>query len=145
MLNSIRENETAGPLRYRAVWQAVGRIGIVMTIALSLLPVPDMGLRVEQGDKIGHVLAYFALTFWYAQLSTTRRQLVLRALAVLALGLTMEALQSLMPWRSGNDPRDMLANTVGVAAATLAGLTPLRGVLRMMERRVIAYFASRRA
>jgi VanZ family protein len=140
----IDGDEDAKRMRYAALWHAVGRIGIVMTIALSLLPVPDVGLHVEQGDKIGHVLAYFALTFWYAQLSTTRRQLALRALAVLALGLTMEALQTLMPWRSGNDPWDMLANTVGVAAATLAGLTPLRGLLSATERRVLAYFMARR-
>jgi VanZ family protein len=106
-----------------------------MLVVLSLLPMPSIGVQVEQGDKIGHVLAYFTLMFWYAQLCATRGALLKRALAVLLLGALMEFAQSFTPWRAGNDPWDMLANTTGVVTACLVALTPLGRVLAWIEER----------
>jgi len=123
-------------LRHRRLWTFVGRLGLALIVALSLLPLPASPLDVEQGDKLGHALAYFAITAWYAQLVATRRALVLHAIAFAALGVVLEVLQTLTGWRHGNDPLDMLANLAGVLAGMVVGLTPARNVLAWVERRV---------
>lgn len=125
-------------LRYPTLWRAIGWLGVAMIVALSLMPVPDLQMHVRDGDKLGHVAAYFAITFWFAQLAASRRALALRAAGFLALGAAMEVAQGYTSWRAGNDPWDMLANGIGVVAATALALTPARRLLAGFERRVVA-------
>ena len=105
-------------------------------VVLSLAPLPAAPIEIEQGDKLGHFVAYFALTLWYAQLVATPRELAWRALAFALMGIALEALQSVTGWRHGNDPMDALANLAGTAAGFILGLTPARGLLVALERRI---------
>lgn len=123
-------------LVHRRAWLALGRLGIVLAIVLSLAPLPASPIAIEQGDKLGHVAAYLALTLWYAQLVATPRELAWRALAFTLMGIALEGLQSLTGWRHGNDPLDALANLAGTAGGFVLGLTPARGLLRAFERRI---------
>ena len=123
-------------LRHHRLWSFIAWLGIALVVALSLLPLPAPPIEIEQGDKLGHVLAYFALTAWHAQLVPSRRALAWRALAFASMGLALESLQSLTGWRHGNDPLDALANLAGTGAGFALGLTPARGLLVALEQRL---------
>lgn len=124
-------------LRHGRLWRALARAGLVLTVAVSLLPMPDLGVHVEHGDKYEHLVWYFALTLWYAQLVDGRRALAVRALGLLALGAAIELAQGLTAWRSA-DWRDMVANATGIACGVLLGLTTARHWLARLERRLFA-------
>lgn len=121
-------------LRWLSWWIVLGRIGIVLTIVLSLVPLPDTGLRIEQGDKYGHALVWFLLTAWYGQLCAPRRALALRALAFVALGGAIELAQGLTDFRSC-DWRDFAADTLGVVAGYALSRTRAANALSWIERR----------
>ena len=123
------------PLRHRALWLGIGRFGIVLTVVLSLVRLPPTGLDIEQGDKIGHLLAYFVLTAWYAQLCATNRALAWRAAAFVALGGVIEVLQSFTQYRAA-EWRDLLADAAGVLGGVLVGLSPARNLLAGFDRRL---------
>ena len=91
-------------------------IGLAMVIAwLSLAPPGDQAAPVGN-DKIGHFLAYGALTV--ATLWAAGWQRWFPAfLACLAYGAAMEVAQGLMPFDREFSPMDMAANTAGALAA----------------------------
>ena len=130
----------AGPgaraLAFRRLWTAVGRVGIALVVVLSLVPMPAAPVPLPAGDKLGHFLAWFALTAWYAQLAATPAALAWRALAFALLGVALEGLQSVTGWRHGNDPLDALANLAGTAGGFVLGLTPGRDLLVALEQRL---------
>jgi VanZ family protein len=109
-------------VRHFGAWLALARALIVVIFILSLAPLPAPPLDVDQGDKIGHLLAYFALMFSYAQLFATRRALAWRAVAFVAMGGAIEVLQSFTPYRHA-DVLDLVADGAGVALGLALGLT----------------------
>ena len=58
-------------LHWFKLWSVIGWLLIATVIYLSLTPHP-IEIDVEQGDKIGHALAYFAMMMWFAQLYQRR-------------------------------------------------------------------------
>jgi VanZ family protein len=122
-------------LRWLSLWLALGRLGIALAIVLSLVPLPDAGIEIEQGDKYGHALVWFLLTAWYGQLCAPRRALALRALAFVALGGAIELAQGLTSFRSC-DWRDFLADVLGVAAGYALSRTRAANVLAWLEGRI---------
>ena len=123
------------PLRHLSRWLWLGRLGIAVIVVGSLIPMPDVPSPIEHGDKLEHLLGYFGITAWYAQLVPDRGRLALYALAFLALGMAIELLQGLTSWRSA-DWNDLVADAIGVAAGWLLALTPLRHVLARFEQRL---------
>lgn len=99
---------------WRIAWTLIGW-GMVLLIAyLSLTPQPSP-LGIQLWDKTSHTLAYLTLTYWFAQLHERRLDV---ALGVLALGGGLEIVQGYTGYRQASG-LDMLANTIGVAAAWL--------------------------
>jgi len=93
-----------------AIWRWIGWLGIVITLALSLMP-PVLDEHVGHTDKIVHLAGYALLTFWWAQLVTRQRWKL--ALAAVIFGIVIELLQGFTPDRQP-DVLDALANTCGV-------------------------------
>jgi VanZ family protein len=93
-----------------AIWRWIGWLGIVITLALSLMP-PVLDEHVGHTDKIVHLVGYALLTFWWAQLVTRQRWKL--ALAAVIFGIVIELLQGFTPDRQP-DVLDALANTCGV-------------------------------
>jgi len=117
------------PLRWRPLWAALGWGLAVLIVWFSLVPrPPEVGPQMS--DKVHHLLAYFSLMFWFAQLHGRRFPV---ALACLGLGLSLEWLQGLTGYRTASG-LDMLANTAGVLLAwAAAGRLP--NVLARLESR----------
>ena len=127
-----------GPLRAFArprLWLGLWIFGCVLAIALSLLRPPPIGLDLPEGDKVGHLLAYATLSAWAVMLFATRRAWALAALGLVALGIGLECAQGALTDYRLRDPRDAIANTLGV----LLGLTALLGraqfALQALDRR----------
>ena len=81
-------------LKFEKFWLIVGLGFVALVVFLSLTPdPPHTGL--PQGTKIGHVLAYCWLMFWFAQIyraASTRYRL---ALTFCAMGIALEYVQGL--------------------------------------------------
>jgi len=97
------------PLRLGAFLLAVGVI-----LLLTLLPSEDIPGEDMIWDKAAHAIAFGTLTILGLLLSTHRRWKVV--LAVWCLGVAIEIAQALMAFGRQGDWRDVVGDTVGVAA-----------------------------
>ena len=132
MIQSIGSSKKAPPLRLRGLWSGVGVALVALVVVLSLMPrPPDLGM--EEGDKLGHVLAYFTLMFWHAQLHPDRHARIVLAVAFVALGISLELMQGLTGYRSP-DAVDALVNTLGVALGWAAAPPRTRHALAWAEQ-----------
>ncbi len=104
---------------------------LAFIIVVSLIPIEaDLG---ENRDKIGHLLAYGGLMFWFAMLHPGwLRQLAL-AIAFSAIGVILEFLQGMSGYRSF-EGADMLANSTGVVIGWALALSPLKYLLAGFEK-----------
>ena len=118
-------------LRFRSVWVSMGWMIALVIVFLSLTPRP-IPLPGEQGDKLGHALAYAVLMLWFAQVYLYGRQRVAVAALCVALGIALEFAQLLTETRTFS-VADMGADALGVGLGWLAA--PPRGLafLRRLE------------
>lgn len=121
------------PLPHLRLWRWLGRLALIVTVVVCLVPMPKSPIPIEGSDKLEHALGWLLITLWYAQLTADVRALLARAAGFLALGAAIELAQSLTTWRSA-DPWDLLANAAGVATGVLLGLSPARGILARLDR-----------
>ncbi|HET6604685.1 MAG TPA: VanZ family protein [Xanthomonadaceae bacterium] len=120
-------------LRWPRLWQAVGALGIATLVIVCVIPEPPDPLPLASADKLYHVLGYALLAGWYVQLYERGAGLIQALLALLALGLVLEAVQALLPWRSA-EAGDALANAAGVGLGGLLAATPAARWLQHFER-----------
>jgi VanZ family protein len=105
---------------HRRFWLSLAWILVLLVMWLSLTTNPHP-LDIQYNDKVGHLLAYATLAFWFGQLHPRRLVVVL---ACLAMGGSMELLQGLTDYRDMS-LADMFANGCGVALGwLLARLVP---------------------
>ncbi|MGI0077018.1 MAG: VanZ family protein [Nitrosopumilaceae archaeon] len=108
--------------------------------ALALLPIPswlNWYISNYNLDKVGHVLGYTALTFWYLTTATLSVTRMIGVMLLLAVGF--EYAQLLVPVRSFNY-YDMLSNVIGVIVGVIATFWALLYTIHELEseRRHIA-------
>ena len=120
-------------LDWMRLWRVVGWLGVVVTLAVSLMP-PTLGGDDSQIDKVAHLFGYACLMFWWAQLVTRQRWKL--AVVVVLFGAAIELLQGLTPDRQP-DVFDALANSGGV----LLGWFVAR-VLPNLPRALAAHYAT---
>jgi len=102
-----------------------------LIIWLSLTPTPpDIG--VEEGDKIGHFLAYGSLMCWFCLLYPRRATRVGYALLWIAMGIGLEFAQVRLGYRH-YEIYDMYANTLGVLIGWALAFAIPMGVLRKLR------------
>ena len=132
--------------RYQKLWLAIGYTLVMLVVYYSVItnpPAPGAGItKVYKAvhlqayfDKSNHLLAYFVLMAWFAQIYHVRKQRIICALSFISLGVTLELIQSLEPGRK-LELADMVANSSGVMVAYL--VTRL-SVFRLMLLRVESY------
>lgn len=120
-------------LRFPRFWLALWCTALLATVVVCLLPLPPLPVAAHWADKLEHALGYALLAANAAMLFTPRRGLPMALAVLVVLGMLIEGLQSLLPWRSA-DAADVLANLLGVAAGALLALTPLASLLQRIER-----------
>jgi hypothetical protein len=112
----------------RSAWHVIAWSGIALLLYLSLSPQP-IEISAAHGDKYGHVFAYMALVYWWAQLEKVALPVLVMIFEV--MGIIVEFAQGMTGWRSF-DVLDIQANTIGViAGAVLATCIP--NILRWLE------------
>jgi VanZ family protein len=79
---------------------------------LSLTPSPPK-IDVDEGDKLGHVVAYGSLMFWFCLLYERSGTRTAYAVLWIAMGIALEFAQGATGYRS-YEVFDMLANAAGV-------------------------------
>ncbi|MDA1118388.1 MAG: VanZ family protein [Proteobacteria bacterium] len=105
----------------RAAAVAGGWAYAVAIVVLSLTPSPpDPGF--DYGDKLGHLLAYGMLMFWFCVLYRYRYTRLAYGIGWVLLGIALEFAQGATGYRSF-ELADMAANTLGVLAGALAALS----------------------
>jgi VanZ family protein len=96
----------------RAALVAGGWLYAAAIVVLSLAPrPPDPGF--EYGDKLGHLMAYSLLMFWFCWLYRARNVRLAYGTAWIALGIALEFAQGLTGYRAF-EYADMAANSLGV-------------------------------
>lgn len=104
-------------LRHNWLWIAIGVALVLGVIWGSLQPAPQF--VVPNGfDKVEHFGSYMILTLWFTGLYPRSRYWAV-VVALLALGVAMEAGQYLMHMGRTADPYDVAANTAGIALGTV--------------------------
>jgi VanZ family protein len=79
---------------------------------LSLTPAPPT-IDLEEGDKLGHFLAYGSLMLWFCLLYPRRPARIAYALGWTAMGVGLEFIQGQLGYRT-YEVYDMYANALGV-------------------------------
>jgi VanZ family protein len=123
---------TANGTRHARLWYALGALLTLAVVVTSLLPARELP-RLHVSDKLEHLLAYLSLAIWFGGLVRVRRYLWL-ALALLALGGSIEIAQGLMGLGREADWRDFIAGACGVGLGLLSGLCGLRHWVRWLEQ-----------
>ena len=100
------------PLSHRWLWITFSVVLIVGVVIGSLWPGGVQGFG-QVSDKFQHVFSYFMLATWFVGLAP-RRTYPWIAAGLLLLGLSMELLQGAFISDRFADPRDMVANSLGI-------------------------------
>ncbi|TCV81292.1 VanZ family protein [Sulfurirhabdus autotrophica] len=123
-------------LKYRNFWLFMGFVWIALDIYLSLMHNPPQILDVHMADKIEHFAAYALLMFWFCQIFWEFSRQLKVAIALAALGVSMEIVQGMEGFRVF-EYADMLANTIGVLIGWGVGKTVLKHTLCQFERVIV--------
>lgn len=123
------------PLRLHYGWLTIGWLLVGLVVFLSLTSEPLTPIDFQLSDKFAHLLAYFTLQFWFAQLYPQTRQRAYWFVVLLLLGVSIEGLQGLIPHRF-MEWADLLANSLGLVLGWLLASTPLGFSLLWLEQRL---------
>ncbi|MCF6300313.1 MAG: VanZ family protein [Proteobacteria bacterium] len=97
---------------------AIGWGMVVGIVVLSLINISGHMPDIKHSDKLGHLLAYFSISYWFLHLYPRKTTQVFYALGFVIMGSLMEYLQSMTSYRS-MDYYDFLMNTAGVIVALI--------------------------
>lgn len=123
------------PFRRPWLWAGLWAAGIAAVVMSSLVPLSDLPDLPAGSDKAEHFLAYALLAAGAVQLFARRLSLLSACVALVLLGIALEFAQGDMGLGRALDPRDALANTVGVLAGLATLLTPWRDALLRLDGR----------
>ena len=119
-------------LKFFPSWRTLGYGLILLVIYLSLTPAP-LNIPIENGDKLGHGMAYATLMVWFAWLYPDILTQWICAMGFVALGVGLEFAQDLTDYRTF-ELADMAADTMGVALGWTTALLPFPNLLSCLER-----------
>lgn len=98
-------------------------VAIVITITiicLSLLKIPNTGIKVNNIDKAYHSIAYFVLTLtWLLSFYRKPKKKYIIVISCIIFGIIIEVLQSTLTVYRTGDYKDVIANSLGVLLALL--------------------------
>ena len=106
-------------------------LAVVLTV--SLLPPPDK-IRLHSKGRLhdaGHMLAFAALAFVAAKISTVFRKRFQASMGLLALSFAIEGIEHLI-WLSPFEWRDVFTDAIGIIGGLLLALLP--GMMQTLRR-----------
>jgi hypothetical protein len=118
-------------LRRPYFWLILGWIFVIAAIAASLVPtqrLPPTGMN----DKWEHSVGYALLTLWFTGIYPKASYFKI-GLAMFAMGIAIEFAQGTMGLGRQADPRDVFANSMGIAAALLLATIGFGGWAQRIE------------
>jgi len=124
-------------------YPAATHIWLLAVLFLTLTPAPPPDpLSLPFADKLAHALAFLWLMWWFAQLTGRGRWLRV-ALALVALGVSIEFLQR---WGGVRhfEVADMLADALGVGVGWWLAAGPLGRMLWHWDRFLARRFSDSR-
>lgn len=119
-------------LKWRVLWLGIGWLLVATIVYLSLAPT-SIALPGQYGDQYGHVAAYAALMYWFAQIYSAGRSRTLIVIGLALLGIGLEIAQYYTGYRTF-ERADMMADVLGIAVGWLAGPPRTPNVLLRIER-----------
>lgn len=124
-------------LSYFNLWLGIGWLMVVTICYISLTTSPpDLNIDIAYLDKIEHFSAYFILMFWFSQLYEVNKTRLFFVLLFISMGVILEILQGVGGVRYF-EYYDMLANSLGVAAAWYVTQGKFKFALLAFERRFL--------
>ena len=123
------------PFHRPRLWLGLWLAAVAGVIVLSLVNLSGLPPIPEGGDKVEHFLAYALLSASAVQLFATRPACVIVAVLLIVLGVGLEVAQGALTATRMADPRDALANTLGVIAGLLTVFLPVRHALQTLDDR----------
>jgi hypothetical protein len=119
-------------LRWTAMWLVIAwlLVGPVVVLSLVRLGVDSPG---SENDKLGHLLAYATLMFWFSPIYSRGRARLFIAVGLALMGVGLEIAQGYTAYRSF-EYADMVANGTGVLLGWLAAPPRTGNVLLLVER-----------
>ncbi len=127
----------ANSLKLVRIWYALGMMMLIAVAAVSLLPVPDVGVS----DKFSHLFTYFLLAGWFGLLARDRVMLGWTLAALIAYGALLELLQGQTGYRYA-EWGDVVANSIGALAGVTLHFTPLRRLFGTLDDRLARIFSN---
>ena len=122
--------------RFPRIWLGIGLLLIALMIGASFMPNFSPAIYFEHIDKLGHFVAYLAVTCWFSLLFTRNRDRWVIALALVVLGIGLEYLQRFSASHVF-EYEDMGANAAGVLCALLLAQIGFSRGLVAVERRLL--------
>lgn len=92
---------------------AFGWALVAAIIWLSVAPIEPPPTGIPESDKLGHLLAYGTLMFWFCVLYRPLRVRAFHAAGFIVMGIALEFVQGWLGYRSF-EVADMAANAAGV-------------------------------
>ncbi len=123
------------PLRHAKFWLALWWLAVLAVLASCLMPSSSLPDLPDNGDKLEHALAFFALSASAVQLYAGGRALRGAAIGLLLLGIGIEVAQGMLTADRSADPFDFLADALGIALGLSTALTPWRDLLLRLDGR----------
>ena len=101
-------------------------IGVTLLIILSLAPGQELP-SIELSDKWGHFIAFAMVMTAFGVGASNWRRCIAGALAIIALGVVLEGLQSFSPGRQPS-VLDAAVNTIGVFVGIFLAVVIVRAI-----------------
>jgi hypothetical protein len=120
------------PLRYVHAWTTLG-IGFVLLVIYLSLAAPPPDIDLPDVFDVGHIVAYFWLMIWFAQIHRSAGHRWAFAAGFGAMGIALEYIQGMTGYRQF-DYVDMVRNFIGIATGLALAHTSLQNVLYRVER-----------
>lgn len=123
-------------LRFPHIWLGVGLLLVALLVGASFMPNFSPAIYFEHIDKLGHFVAYLAVTCWFSLLFTRNRDRWAIALTLVVLGAGLEYLQRFSASHVF-EYADIGANAAGVLCALLFVQTRFSRSLVLVERKLL--------
>jgi VanZ family protein len=119
-------------LRHPRVWLVTGWLLVVLAVIASIMPLQHLPKPPGITDKMEHAAVYALLALWFAGIYP-RSRYVLIAIGLFLMGIVIEWAQGAMQLGRQSDLRDVVANSIGIAAGLTLALLWLGGWAQRVE------------